>query len=248
MVNINVANEKEFHNKIFESGIREESLGTLYSYTLFIDDYFNKFLQATIKENDTVLEYGCGMNTKINWLAAKTNNRFSFDISDFAIENHNKEAQKKGYPTQYVVADAHELPYENETFDVVFGTAILHHLDLSVAIAELSRVTKQNGIVVFVEPLGHNYFINKFRNKTPELRTVDEHPLMKSDLETFEKHFSLHRTKYYFLLPLFVYAIFKSKTPKFLLNIFINLDRVVFFLFPFIRKYAWTVLIVGKKR
>lgn len=248
MVNVNVANEKEFHNKIFESGLREESLSSLYALTEMINEDYNYFLQKNIKNTDKVLEYGCGMQSKINWLAANSQHRYSFDLSDFAIAKHSKEAIEKKYPTEYTVADAHKLPYEDNFFDVVFGTAILHHLDLSVAIPELNRITKQGGLVVFVEPLGHNYFINKFRDKTPELRTVDEHPLLKSDLNTFEKHFSLNQTKYYFLMPLFLYAIFKKNTPKFLVNIFTKIDSLLFFCFPFIKKYAWTVLLVGKKK
>lgn len=248
MVNINVANEKEFHNKIFESGIREENLGSLYNYTLFIDDYYNAFLKTNIKNTDSVLEFGCGMNSKINWLAANAKERYSFDISDFAIEKHKEEAKKKGYSTEYIVADAHQLPYKDDSFDVIFGTAILHHLDLSVAIPELSRITKKDGIVVFVEPLGHNYFINKFRDKTPELRTPDEHPLLQSDLVNFEKYFSLNQTKYYFLTPLFFYALFKNNTPNFLIKLGRMIDATLFALLPFTRKYAWTTLLVGKRK
>lgn len=35
----------------------------------------------------------------------------------------------------------------------------------------------------FSEPLGHNPIINWYRNRTPEMRTEDEHPLLIKDIE-----------------------------------------------------------------
>ena len=43
---------------------------------------------------------------------------------------------------------SHELPLEDESVDVVFGMAILHHLDLQLASDEVFRVLKKGGRVV----------------------------------------------------------------------------------------------------
>jgi ubiquinone/menaquinone biosynthesis C-methylase UbiE len=76
---------------------------------------------------------------------------------------------------QFDVMNAEELEFEDAAFDVIFGSGIIHHLDVPRAYSELARVLAPGGSAVFVEPLGHNPLIRVFRNRTPELRTPDEH-------------------------------------------------------------------------
>lgn len=45
--------------------------------------------------------------------------------------------------------DAHHLEFPDRTFDIVFGTGILHHLDLETAVREIARVLKDDGEMVF---------------------------------------------------------------------------------------------------
>ena len=47
-------------------------------------------------------------------------------------------------------ADAEELPFEDESFDLVLGHAVLHHIpDLVKAFSEFDRVLKPGGAIVF---------------------------------------------------------------------------------------------------
>jgi ubiquinone/menaquinone biosynthesis C-methylase UbiE len=49
-----------------------------------------------------------------------------------------------------VVTEAEELPFEDESFDLVFGHAVLHHIpDLDRAFAEFRRVLRPGGVVAF---------------------------------------------------------------------------------------------------
>ena len=52
--------------------------------------------------------------------------------------------------------DAHDLQFEDGTFDFVYGDAILHHLNMVPALDEIFRVLKPNGKILFVEPLDVN--------------------------------------------------------------------------------------------
>ena len=46
--------------------------------------------------------------------------------------------------------EAAELPFEDDSFDLVFGHAILHHLpDLDAAFREFLRVLRPGGVVAF---------------------------------------------------------------------------------------------------
>ena len=72
---------------------------------------------------------------------------------------------------RFQVMNAEVLEFPDASFDLVFGVAILHHLDLDTACAEFLRVLRPSGTAVFLEPLGHNPFINLVRWATPAART-----------------------------------------------------------------------------
>jgi SAM-dependent methyltransferase len=48
--------------------------------------------------------------------------------------------------------DAHRLPHSDASLDAVYGSSILHHLDLRGALAEARRVLRPGGRVAFTEP------------------------------------------------------------------------------------------------
>jgi SAM-dependent methyltransferase len=49
-----------------------------------------------------------------------------------------------------VVTEAEVLPFEDESFDLVFGHAVLHHIpDLDEAFAEFRRVLRPGGMIAF---------------------------------------------------------------------------------------------------
>ena len=49
-----------------------------------------------------------------------------------------------------VTTEAEELPFEDESFDLVFGHAVLHHIpDLDRAFAEFRRVLRPGGMIAF---------------------------------------------------------------------------------------------------
>jgi SAM-dependent methyltransferase len=55
-----------------------------------------------------------------------------------------------GLDVQTRAIDAERLPFEDSTFDLVFGHAVLHHLpDLEAAFAELHRVLRPGGALAF---------------------------------------------------------------------------------------------------
>jgi len=48
--------------------------------------------------------------------------------------------------------NAEELPYPDAHFDTVYGSSVLHHLDLAAALRAAFRVLKPGGRLVFAEP------------------------------------------------------------------------------------------------
>jgi ubiquinone/menaquinone biosynthesis C-methylase UbiE len=72
------------------------------------------------------------------------------DISPGMLAALAENAARLGVDVGAVVADAEALPFENESFDLVFGHAVLHHLPhLDRAFAEIHRVLRPDGRIVF---------------------------------------------------------------------------------------------------
>ena len=140
------------------------------------------------------MEVGAGLES-VALKAPFKSSLISIDISSTAIDKL-KSSKKKG-DVVFEVADAHRLPYESNKFDLIIGRGILHHLDLSAAVPELKRVLKQDGGVVFGEPLAGNPLINLYRKLTPSLRTPDEQPLRHSDIMYIKDTFPGTKIFYY---------------------------------------------------
>jgi len=72
------------------------------------------------------------------------------DISPGMLATLADNAARVRVDVGAVVADAEALPFENETFDLVLGHAVLHHVPhLDRAFAEIHRVLRPGGRIVF---------------------------------------------------------------------------------------------------
>jgi ubiquinone/menaquinone biosynthesis C-methylase UbiE len=72
------------------------------------------------------------------------------DISPGMLATLRGNAERLGLEVETVATGAERLPFEDASFDLVLGHAILHHIpDLSQAFAEFQRVLRPGGTVVF---------------------------------------------------------------------------------------------------
>ncbi len=72
------------------------------------------------------------------------------DISQGMLDSLAASAARLGVSVETVRAEAEELPFEDESFDLVCGHAIVHHIpDLERAFAEFHRVLRPGGTLAF---------------------------------------------------------------------------------------------------
>jgi ubiquinone/menaquinone biosynthesis C-methylase UbiE len=72
------------------------------------------------------------------------------DISPGMLSTLSVNAERLGLDVTTVPTDAERLPFDDESFDLVIGHAILHHIpDLGQAFREFSRVLTPGGTVLF---------------------------------------------------------------------------------------------------
>lgn len=63
-----------------------------------------------------------------------------------------RNAENLGLDVDGRVADAETIPYEDDTFDLVVGHAVLHHIpDVEQSLREVLRVLKPGGRFVFAD-------------------------------------------------------------------------------------------------
>ncbi len=108
----------------------------------------------------TILDYACGVGRFGVFLALKGAARVEgFDISAESVKIATLRAQINRVEDRanFTVMSADKLEYESETFDIVFGTAALHHTHKYPNVEkELHRVLKNGGRAIFAESLGCN--------------------------------------------------------------------------------------------
>jgi ubiquinone/menaquinone biosynthesis C-methylase UbiE len=72
------------------------------------------------------------------------------DISPGMLATLDASAAELGLDVRTVRCEAEELPFEDESFDLVFGHAVLHHIpDLERAFSEFDRVLRPGGTLAF---------------------------------------------------------------------------------------------------
>lgn len=93
-----------------------------------------------------VLEIGCGMGTDGAQFAQAGADYTGVDLTEAAIELARKRFELSGLQGNFQVADAENLEFPDETFDLVYSHGVLHHTpDTARAIREIHRVLKPGG-------------------------------------------------------------------------------------------------------
>lgn len=157
-----------FDKNIYPEIIRKRELKIIYD-----------FLDSTITQD--ILELGCGGGWLTKKIASKGFRIVGIDSSKNLIDTAKSSIIQN---CEYRVADAMNLPFKDNCFDLVIGIGVLHHLDLTESLDECKRVLRFNGNILFLEPNNLNLLANIGRNFFPmEIHTEDEIPLNKRKIK-----------------------------------------------------------------
>lgn len=205
--------------------------------------YFLEYSYHTLGDvkDQLVLDYGCGSGDDSIMIANRGGNVIGVDISPDLILLAEKrlKAHNLADKAEFRVGSAHDLPLEDESVDVVFGMAILHHLDLDLASKEVFRVLKKGGRAIFQEPVRNSKVIKFIRGLIPfENGDVSpyERPLTDAELEEFAEEFSTYKSRA-FSLP-FVNLIEVLGLPESMYHSSVKVDRTLLNSLSFLNYYA----------
>lgn len=141
-----------------------------------------------------VVDFGCGSGANTALLTGRGAHVWGIDISEDLLRLGQRRlatSDRAGEAT-FLAGSAHDMPFPDNSIDVVFGIAILHHLDLDLVSREVRRVLKPGGRAIFQEPVRNSAAIRFARSLIP-YRAPDispyERPLTDAELHRFAEGF-----------------------------------------------------------
>jgi SAM-dependent methyltransferase len=230
--------EEHFHDERTRSGTKR-SARTLFCGLGAADEYSRKLIEAA-----------GSLEGKRVMGAARVD---GFDLSSERLSVSQRNVARDGLADRVFFRHlaAEDIDYADESFDVVLGKAILHHTDMEKTSRQLARVLRPGGEAYFLEPLGHNPFLNLFRKLTARLRTPTETPLRMKDLDVFRQHFEFVSYRGFHLLAMMADRLLlvtgSKKVSTKCMTALVGWDDRLLRRLPFLQKYCWTALMVFKK-
>lgn len=120
------------------------------------------FEHLDIKEDDVILDVGCGGGINLKRLHQKTPQAktYGIDYSSTSVEMSKKLNQEEVEKGNVIVeeADVQDLPFNNETFDIVTACETVYFWpDLVKSFKEIRRVLKPEGLFVIILTTNGDY-------------------------------------------------------------------------------------------
>src|SRR5262249_34129883 len=161
--------------------------------------------------NKSLLDLGCGMGEEAVYLAKLGARVTAIDISEVGIRITRKRAEFNHVAERVMarVMKATPTDFAPESFDIIHGLGILHHVGLEAGFKETRRLLRPGGAAIFLEPMGNSRLIEWAKGwiqrkwgKKLHLRDVNDHeePLKYRELIKFQRQFAYYRLYPYHLL------------------------------------------------
>ena len=217
--------------------------GRFYAGLSDSDSAFRSLLDG-FAAGDRVLQIGCGVDSIGFELAARGVEVVGIDVSAVAVEQAALAAGRQGLDSaSFRIMRAEVLEWPPNSFDGVIGSAVLHRVDVACTFAETSRVLRPGGVAAFLEPLGHNFVINRHRRRTRAARMQFEHPLRKEDFSLGSRYFGHVNVETHHLLSILTSPISDRFGGRTVHRVAAACDRVLLRHLSWLRWHAWIAVV-----
>jgi ubiquinone/menaquinone biosynthesis C-methylase UbiE len=152
---------KETKGLVLNDGWRYD-LEEWFHDTFSFHGMFQKLRQRTInlaciQPGEQILDVGCGTGTLAMEAARRvghTGRVTGVDPGTQQIAHARAKAARRNAPIEFKIGVIEQLPFPDQTFDVVFSTLMMHHLPAPLkrqGLAEIARVLKPGGRLVIAD-------------------------------------------------------------------------------------------------
>ncbi len=113
-----------------------------------LEPYISEFAQFTQGADRDVLEIGVGLGADhLQWARGRPRSLTGLDFTATAVNKTRRRLDAYALSSRLTVADAENLPFSPEQFDLIYSWGVLHHTpDTTRAINEVHRVLKPGGV------------------------------------------------------------------------------------------------------
>lgn len=164
----------------------------------FANRFMHKKLEPEIKAlNRDILELGCGNFEHFNFVKSKHRKYIATDIRN-PPKYLKKAFEAANEGNKFLVADARNLQFKNNEFDLVIsGCLIVHIADILSVIQEWQRVCKSKGEIRFVVPCDPGVILRIFRRiiSVPTAKSMNVDKKTYQIVNAIEHVSSFSRTK-----------------------------------------------------
>lgn len=140
------------------------------------DQLFRERIMAKLKSDSVILDVGAGAGiVEAMNFRGQVARVCGIDLDPRVLDNEKLDEGR--------IANAGEIPFDDETFDVVFADNVMEHLgDPQTVFREINRVLKPGGVLLFktpnrshympliarLTPHGFHQFVNRMRGRDAE--------------------------------------------------------------------------------
>jgi len=198
---------------------------------------------AVNKKNIKIVDLGCGTGSFTKKISSLSDEIYGCDISTESIKTASNFYPKINFSVQ----DIENLSYQNNFFDIVIFSGVLHHFDnLNKPLLEAKRILKNDGLIFAFDPNLHNPFFWIYRRKkslfySNEGVTDNEEPLTAQKIITSIKSCDFNKFSVYGISGVPFNYIESNKLSLFL-PIY-NFVDVLLNIIPFVRNKIGSFLI-----
>ncbi len=139
-------NDQKFFREfidVWDDGAQRDAAFITLGVEAILPDYYGNLLDAPppfpVQKGDRVLDLGCGWGRVLKPVLDRGARAIGLDISHKMLLATQKHLAKHNHAAPLARGDVTRLPFENESFDMVYSLLVLQHL------------SKENGKEVFAE-------------------------------------------------------------------------------------------------
>lgn len=214
-----------------------------------------------------ILDVGCGRGETSVYFALKGADVTALDVSPGMLELTAALARRHRTSLHVHQADIQNLGFDPDVkFDIIHAANVLHHVDIAQALPRMLAHLAPRGTFISWDPIVYNPVINVYRRLARAVRTEDEHPLTRSDVQKIAQQFRRVETRWYWLTTLIIFVImatWQRRNPNkqrfwkavvqegnqwaWIYRPLARVDDVLLRLLPLLRWWCWNVVIVGQE-
>ena len=115
-----------------------------------LQDYMHKVIRFGDYEGKRILEIGCGSGIdSVEFLRYEAEEVISLDWTKSSVSMTKQLLEESHQKGCIIQADASHLPFNSNSFDVVYSFGVLHHIpDIEAVIKDIHRILRVDGILL----------------------------------------------------------------------------------------------------